>query len=418
MVPSFIATPEDLIARLGALAAFTAAGPGCTRLVYDEHWCDAHRWLQREAESLGLTATCDAIGNLYMHDPAVVPGSEVILVGSHLDTVVNGGRYDGPYGTLAAFQLAAELRGLARPVVAFVTCEEEGSRFPAALTGVRGVLGQLVPSQIADLADANGMRWSEALAFARERGCIGAVVPAGAAVPITFRAWRQLELHIEQGPVLEAASEKLGIVDRIAGYCRMRATLAGAARHAGTTPMDRRHDAFACAAEMVTAAEALALETAAPAVCTAGFVKVEPGLYNVVPGRCTLGLEARHTDPASFERLCAGLESGVRAIAARRGITLTLEISSGEPPTLLDDALAADAEALALSLGIPHRRMASGAGHDTMAFAQAGVPAMMVFVPSRGGISHSPEEHTSPKDLWTGVAFARELLRRWAREGT
>ncbi|MEO5987580.1 MAG: Zn-dependent hydrolase [Candidatus Eisenbacteria bacterium] len=418
MLTSYLATPEDLIARLDALASFTGPGPGCTRLVYDEHWCDAHRWLRREAESLGLAATCDAIGNLFVHDPAVLPGSEVILVGSHLDTVLNGGRYDGPYGALAAFQLAAELRGLARPVVAFVTCEEEGSRFPAALTGVRGVLGQLIPSQIAELTDADGVRWSDALAFARERGCTAAAVAQGERVPVLFRAWRQLELHIEQGPVLEGSSEKLGIVDRIAGYCRMQATLTGAARHAGTTPMDRRHDALACAAEVVIAAEALALEMGAPAVCTAGFVRVEPGLYNVVPGRCTLGLEARHTEPAAFARLCKGLEDGVRAVAARRGITLTLETRSAEPPTALDDALAADADALAQSLGIPHRRMPSGAGHDTMAFAQAGVPAMMLFVPSRGGISHSPDEHTAPKDLWTGVAFARELLRRWASEGT
>ncbi len=414
MVTSYVATPEDLIARLDALAGYSAPGPGCTRLVYDTHWCDAHRWLRREAGLLGLTATCDAIGNLYVHDPAVLPGSEVILVGSHLDTVVHGGRYDGPYGTLAAFQLAAELRGLARPVVAFVTCEEKGSRFSAALTGVRGVLGQLIPSQLAALTDSNGVRWSEALAFAAERGCTGVAVPEGASVPITFRAWRQLELHIEQGPVLEGSSEKLGIVDRITGYCRMRATLTGAARHAGTTPMDRRRDAFACAAEMVLAAEALALETGAPAVCTAGFVQVEPGLYNVVPGRCTLGLEARHTERAEFERLCAALEARLRAIAARREIPLTLEVSSGEPPTALDEALAVEAAALAQAMGIPHRRMPSGAGHDTMAFAQAGVPALMLFVPSRGGVSHSPEEHTAPKDLWTGVAFARELLRQWA----
>jgi len=417
MPTPFTATPEDLVARLDALARFSAPGAGCTRLVYDEHWCDAHRWLQAEAAALGMAATPDAIGNLYVHDPAVAPGSEVILVGSHLDTVVNGGRYDGPYGAIAGFQLAAELRGLARPVVAFVTCEEEGSRFPAALTGARGMLGRLVPSELEALRDADGVRWADALATARTRGCASAAVSVGESVPPLFRPWRQLELHIEQGPVLEGSGDKLGIVDRITGYSRMCATLTGAARHAGTTPMDRRRDAFACAAEIVLAAEALALDTGAPAVCTAGFTQVEPGLYNVVPGRCTLGLEARHTDAASFARLCAALEEQVRAIAARRGISLELEISSGEPPTALSDALAADAAAFAQALGIPHRRMPSGAGHDTMVFAQAGVPAMMVFVPSRGGISHSPEEHSTPRDLWTGVAFARELLRRWASEG-
>jgi allantoate deiminase len=408
-------TAEALADRLTALAAHTGpgAGSGVTRLVYDDAWCGAHAWLRAEAAALGLAATPDAIGNLWLHDPALRLSAGVIAVGSHLDSVVRGGRYDGAYGTIAALMLAAELRG---SVAAFVTCEEEGSRFPAALTGVRGLLGELEPGTLASLVDRDGVRWADALAAARARGCAAAPPAPGASLPRLFHALRQLELHIEQGPVLEAAGEKLGIVDRIAGYRRLRARLTGEARHAGTTPMDRRRDALAAAAEIVLAAEATAREAGPPAVATAGFVSAEPGLFNVVPGVCTLGLEVRHTDGGTLERLAEDLASRARAIAGRRGIALELELQSGEAPTPLSDALAAAAAALALELGIPHRRMASGAGHDTMAFAQAGVPALMLFVPSRGGVSHTPEEHTSPRDLWLGVACARELLARWVRE--
>lgn len=406
-------TPEALVERLFTLATFTAPGPGVTRLVYDDAWCAAHAWLRDEAASLGLAATCDAIGNLWLHDPALAPGADVIAVGSHLDSVVNGGRYDGAYGTIAALLLAAELRG---DVAAFVTCEEEGSRFPAALTGVRGLLGDLVPSTLAHLADAHGTRWADALASARARGCASGPTASGERVPRLFRARRQLELHIEQGPVLEAHDESLGIVNRIAGYRRLRARLEGEARHAGTTPMDRRRDAFAAAAEIALAAEALAREAGPPAVATAGFATAEPGLFNVVPGSATLGLEVRHTEAPALDALADALAERARAIAARRGVTLALELQSGEAPTPLSNARAAGAGDLARSLGIPHRVMASGAGHDTMAFAQAGAESLMVFVPSRGGISHSPDEHTSPRELWIGVAFARELLARWVAE--
>jgi allantoate deiminase len=406
-------SPETLAEQLAKLASFSAPGPGVTRLVYDEHWCDAHAWLRAQAAAAGLAATHDAIGNLWLHDPALEPGSSVIAVGSHLDTVVNGGRYDGLYGAIAGLMLAAELRG---DVAAFVTCEEEGSRFPAALTGVRGLLGELAPAELLELRDRDGLRWEDTLAIARRRGCAAPLPAAGARMAPRFRTARQLELHIEQGPVLEASGEALGIVNRIAGYRRIRATLGGEARHAGTTPMDRRHDAFAAAAEIALAAESLAREMGAPAVATAGFARVEPGLFNVVPGACTLGLEVRHTEASALETLATSLSARANAIAARRGVQLALELQSGEAPTPLSDALADGAVALARQQGLAHRVMPSGAGHDTMLFAQSGVPALMLFVPSRDGISHSPDEYTAPEQLWAGVAFARELLAEWAKE--
>jgi hydantoinase/carbamoylase family amidase len=274
----------------------------------------------------------------------------------------------------------------------------------------------LVPSECEEQRDANGVRWGEALAAARARGCAAPAPPAGTSVPRLFTAARQLELHIEQGPVLESWGEKLAVVDRIAGYRRMRARLTGEARHAGTTPMERRHDALAAAAEIVLAAESLGREVGSPGVATAGFASAEPGLYNVVPGAATVGLEVRHTDGEALARMERALCDGARTIAQRRGVAIELETQAGEEPTPLSDALAGQALELAAGMAIPHRRMASGAGHDTMAFAQDGVPALMLFVPSRGGISHSPDELTKARDLWVGAAFARELLSAWVEE--
>lgn len=409
----FLATPEWLAERLERLAAFSAPGPGVTRLVYDDAWCDAHRWLQAEATALGLVATPDPVGNLLLHPPGLAGGSGALFVGSHLDSVAHGGRLDGAYGVVAALALAAESLGRRVPVVGFVTCEEEGSRFPAALTGVRALLGELDPVALADQRDAAGTRWADALAAARAGGC-AAPMPRGGTVPAApFRPVAQLELHIEQGPVLERAAEVIGVVDAIAGYRRMRLLVDGEPRHAGTTPMDVRRDAFAAAAEIALAAESHARAAGPPAVATAGFARTEPGLFNVVPGRAELGVEVRHADAASLATLAEALLADARAIAARRGVRLSAETVAAEVPAALDDGLAVDAEALARALALPHRRMASGAGHDTMAFARAGVPALMVFVPSRGGVSHSPDEHTSGRHLWTGLAFARALLARW-----
>lgn len=393
---------------LERLATFSAPGPGVTRLVWDDAWCRAQQWLRGEAASLGLASAVDAMGNVLLHPPGFTPGGRAILVGSHLDTVVHGGRYDGAYGVIAALHLAAARLDSRVPIVAFVTCEEEGSRFPAALTGVHALLGQLAPSAHDELRDAAGVRWADALAAARERGCAGASDAAPLVQPIA-----QLELHIEQGPVLERAGEEMGVVDRIAGYRRFEATFAGRARHAGTTPMDARRDAFAAAAEVVLAAESLAREAGEPAVATAGFAHVAPGLFNVVPGEVRLGLEVRHVRADALAELAAAVIGAARAIADRRDVGCTIETRAAEPPAQLDEALAAAAESLARARGVRARRMASGAGHDTMAFAAAGVPALMLFAPSRDGISHHPDEFTDAAALDRVATFAHELLGTW-----
>jgi allantoate deiminase len=394
---------------LEALARFGGEGTGVTRRVYDDAWCDAHRWLANQARTLGLAATADAAGNLFFHDPSVRPGDlarPVILVGSHLDSVECGGRFDGALGVVAALLAAVEhraARGL--PVVGFVTCEEEGSRFQAGLMGVRSLLGQVGEAELDAVRDADGVTWREALARARAAGCAadGPLAP-------TFRAALMLELHIEQGPVLEAAGLAIGIVEHIAGYRRLRVSLTGEPRHSGTTPMARRRDALAAAAEIVLAAEALANAEGPPAVATAGRIAVTPGLHNVVPGTCALGLEVRHVDPERLEAMATGLGSLCAQIAARRNVRVSIEEPPGQGPTSLSPALADAAARLAQEMELPARRMASGAAHDTMVFARAGVPSLMVFVPSRDGVSHAPEEYTPPAQLEAGYRFLSRMV--------
>src|SRR5262245_10104463 len=370
---------RDLIGRLESLARFSDGSPGVTRFTYSKPWCDAHRWLAREAQGMGLAATADWAGNLYFHAPGLAPGQRALLIGSHLDSVMHGGLYDGAYGTIAGLLVAAACRGGAGlPVVGFVTCEEEDSRFHGGMMGGRSLLGRVEPGELDSVADRDGVTWRQALAAAREQGCAAPLGAAGTGTPPLFTPAIELELHIEQGPVLEAQHLGLGIVERIAGYRRWIARLEGEARHSGTTPMPLRRDALAAAAEMILAAEAAAREAGEPAVATAGYLRPEPGLFNVVPGNCELWLEARHDRPDQLERLAADVAQRCWGIAQRRKVRLGLQEGAAQNPTALSPALAEVAVKLAKELEIPHRRMPSSDENEPKLFALAGQPDVKV----------------------------------------
>jgi allantoate deiminase len=415
MRPSAV-TPDMLAEILERLGRFSATGPGVTRLAYDDHWCDAHLWLAERARTLGLAATSDAAGNLFFHDPALPRGTPVLLIGSHLDTVRHGGLYDGAYGAVCGLLAAADFREKRDPpVVGMITAEEEGSRFSGDMLGSRAFLGRIAAEELDAMRDADGASWRRALAHAEARGCAAALAAGSRPWPAPFVPAAMIEMHIEQGPVLEAGKLALGIVEHIVGYRRLRAAIAGEPRHAGTTPMRLRKDALAAAAEMILAVEAAAREMGEPAVATAGRAHAEPGLYNVVPGTAELWIELRHVDAAQVVALHDAIGARCREIAARRGVRLAFEPVAGLEPAAMSARMVDEAESVARELAVPHRRMVSGAGHDAMVFAAAGVPAVIFFVPSRGGISHAPEEHTEPRELWAGYAFLREYARRMTR---
>ena len=407
---------SDLVGRLETLARFGADGAGVTRLAYSEAWCDAHRWLANEAASLGLVATPDWAGNLFLHDPSLEPGRTdrpVVLIGSHLDSVPDGGWLDGTLGVMAALGVLRAWASASEPpprTLALVDwADEEGARFGRSLFGSSAFAGALDPAELADARDREGRAAGEVLA---ENGL--ALERVAEAATRRERLGAYLELHIEQGPVLEAQRLALGIVERIAGYRRWIARIEGEARHSGTTPMAMRHDTLAAAAEMILATERVGREAGEPAVATAGFVRPEPGLFNVVPGACELWLEMRHDRPDALDQLATEVARCCWDIAQRRGLHLALADGAAQTPTALSTALAETAVRLAQELEITHRRMPSGAAHDTMIFAQAGIPALLVFVPSRAGVSHSPDEFTSEPELLTGVRFMDELCRRLA----
>lgn len=420
MTPAAAFDAKTLETLLESLARFTSGGPGVTRFTYDDAWCDAHRWLVNEARSRGLAATPDAAGNLLLHDLALKPGDlsrPVLMVGSHLDSVRHGGKYDGAYGTIAGLMIAAQHRGRAGlPVVGFVTCEEEQSRFDAPMMGARSLLGQIEMGELDRVRDGDGVTWREALTAARAKGCAAPLAEGAKPIPPLFRAAVEIELHIEQGPTLEAERTPLGIVEHIAGYRRLAIAVTGAPRHSGTTPKPLRRDALVAAAEIILEIERLTDEFGDASRTTVGNARVAPGLFNVVPGACELWAEVRHVETAELERMKREVIARCEAIAKRRKVEVAVEDRTRQEPTPLSKPLADRAEALARELGVKHRRMPSGAAHDSMEFARAGAQSLMLFVPSHDGISHSPDEFTSTEELWTGVSFASALIERLAAE--
>jgi allantoate deiminase len=400
---------------LQTLGGFSQGSPGVTRLVYDDAWCDAHLWLAGRARAMGLAATSDALGNLFFHDPSVppcVPQRPVLMVGSHLDTVSGDGLLDGAYGVLAALRVTAELRDRqALPVVGFATCAGEECRFGQSSPGAQGLLGLVRREELDFAHDCDGVTWARALGKARERGCAAPLAAGDRPCPALFHPAQMLELHVEQGPLLESEGFDLGIVERVAGCRHLRVMLTGEARHAGTTPMPLRRDALAAAAEMVLAVERLARKAGPPAVATAGILRIAPGNASTVPGACELGIDVRHTAHATLVELAVAVGQQCRAIAEKRGIEIVVEEAAGLDPVALSPTLAGAADALAGRLGISRTRMASGAVHDAVAFARNGVPALLLFVPSRYGVSRSPDEFTAPAQLATGQRFLLELAR-------
>lgn len=457
-------TAGELLGLLEELAAFSAPGPGVTRLLYTPEWCGAQHFLQERMAELGLEVRMDQVGNVYGRLTGSEPVGKVILTGSHIDTVVNGGRYDGAYGVAAAVIALHYLREtFGQPlrtleVVSF--CEEEGSRFPLTFWGSGNVTGLYNGSEAQGCADAEGITLAEAMAAcglgdgglavpdAQPAGMAGTAVvgtgeaaaaavsrrlagevPAAAASALasadheggrrlTGSAVRDdiaayVELHIEQGITLERSFRSIGVVQAIAGQRRYLVKVSGTANHAGTTPMGLRRDALAGAAELLLALERSAMAEGDPLVATAGRLEVYPGTPNVIPGEVQFTLDIRHSEAETLERFSAALLAEFAALSGRRGLKLAVQPVLATLPAPMDQELCAALEDICRKQGLPHRSMVSGAGHDAQLFAPR-CPAVMIFVPSRAGISHSPEEYTSPEDLTAGLEVLTAMLYRLA----
>ncbi len=397
---------QRLMARLDALAAFTDDPPRLTRLCLSQSHRRAAEQFIAWAKESGLAARIDPVGNVRARYEGRRPDAPALMIGSHIDTVRDAGRYDGALGALAALSvvegLAAQGRRLdvAIEIVAFG--DEEGVRFPRTLTGSRGLAGVNEPEAL-EQKDADGVSMRDALkAFGGDPDRRGAARAEGLAAFV--------ELHIEQGPVLEAEGRPLGVVTAINGATRLSAVVTGSAGHAGASPMDLRRDALAAAAEMVLAIEARArLEP--ELVATVGRLEVEPGAVNVIPGRVRFTVDARAPLDERRQRAVADIAAALAAIAKRRSVRLELTPTHEAAGYICHPTIVAGLEAAVVAVGADPRLLPSGAGHDAMVMGQRW-PAGLLFVRCKGGVSHNPAESISEGDC----AIALAALARFVED--
>jgi hydantoinase/carbamoylase family amidase len=382
---------SSLAADLQEAGRIGADGGGVSRFAWTDELAQANAWLVGRLEELGLETEIDAAGNVFGRWEE--GEGTAVLVGSHLDTVPRGGRYDGALGVLAALDVVRALKrsdaSLRRPLWVVSFNDEEGSRFQTGMLGSRAFVGDL------DLED-----W-------RRRGVAEAMAGAGfdfdrlGEARGSERVGAYLELHIEQGPVLEHEGIDLGVVTGIAGLLGLRVTLTGEANHAGTTPMAVRRDALAGAARVVLGLRDEA-RTRGNMTTNVGILSVAPGGFNVIPGTAEFCIDVRAGDSEAFRGAEAFVRETLERVADEEQLGLEVAETHRKPPTPLDpelqDLLASAAEAEPATF----RRIPSGAGHDAMVLAKH-VPAAMLFVPSRRGVSHSPDEYTSPEQCERGA---------------
>jgi hydantoinase/carbamoylase family amidase len=402
---------EQTIAELAGFNDDPAAG-GITREVYTPTYRAALDRVVAWMEEAGLATRLDAVGNLFGRWAGAEPDAPVVLTGSHVDTTLNAGRYDGVLGVLGAIEAVHALRrrGFApRRSIEVVAWAGEEPRFGTGCVGSRAAAGRLARADLDRLRDRDGVSMAEALAragFDPDRVAEAAIDPA------TVHAL--VELHIEQGIVLEQHGESIGVVTAIAAPHDVRITLRGAATHAGATPMGLRRDALAGAAEVMGELERIARASpSGTTVGTVGVIRARPGAINVVPGEVELDVDVRDSDLAAREGVVAALLDATRDIAARRGLEVGVTPIVEDVPVACDPRVVEAADAAARDLGLPYRRMTSGAYHDAMIMG-ARVPIGMIFVPSAGGVSHHPDEYTAPADLDHGVAVLAGTLERLA----
>jgi len=370
------------------------------RAVQDE----VTQWM-REA---GMAVRIDAIGNIIGHLPGPTDDAPVFLIGSHLDTVPDAGRYDGILGVLLGIAAVAGLSGRRLPFAVEVIgfSEEEGVRFRTSYLGSKAVCGSFDLNWLTKV-DVAGVSMAAAL---RDFGLDPAAVGTAAYRPGHVMGY--LETHIEQGPVLEAIDRPLGVVEAIVGQSRLWLTFVGRAGHAGTQPMELRRDALAAAAEFVIAVERRAQATAGLRA-TVGVIAVAPGAVNVVPGNARLSLDVRHADDAVREAAVARLIAAAGVIGERRQVIVSVERAEEHVAVPTDPRLTALLAGAAESLGYEPLRMASGAGHDAAVMASL-APVTMLFLRSPGGISHHPDEAVLPEDVTAALGVMIAFLLRLA----
>jgi N-carbamoyl-L-amino-acid hydrolase len=401
-------SPARIAADVDGLAAITDPDRPWTRRAFTPIFLKGREWLRARFEAAGLETRIDAAGNLIGARPGTRPGSGTIMVGSHSDTVPDGGRFDGIAGISAALEVARALDDAGvqlehdLEIVDFLA--EEVSIFGVSCIGSRGMVGLRPPEWLGRGAD--GLTLREGIAEVGGH-------PGVEELRSDVRAF--LELHIEQGPVLEEAGLDIGVVTAIAGITRIEIVVEGRADHAGTTPMGARRDALAAAARLVLGVERIATGMAGGPhhfAATVGEFAMEPNAANVVPARVRLLIDARAEHRPDMEAFVEGAAALAREVEAATGTTVAPPLTISDSfPTPCDPGVLDCLDVAATAVGARHRRMASGAGHDTAWLARA-TRAAMIFIPSKGGRSHAPEEFAETADVALGAAVMLEAVKR------
>lgn len=390
-----------VMARADELGAISETPDALTRVYLSPQHLEANQRAARWMTQAGMTVWQDSVGNICGRYEGEQEGAPAILLGSHLDTVRNAGRYDGMLGVLAAIEVVHGLhqqgRRLKQAIEIVGFCDEEGTRFGITLLGSRGITGTWPESWLAQ-TDADGVSVAQAMVLA---GLDPARIHLAARRPEEIAAY--LELHIEQGPCLEQEGLALGVVEAINGARRLNCRFTGEAGHAGTVPMSHRKDALAAAAEWMVRVETLTREQGVNRVATVGTLRCAPGAVNVIPGDVTLTLDIRGPHDQPLDALLDTLLKEAQAIASRRQLRFSAEefyrIAATACDSGLQQVLSEAVQAVqGRSLTLP-----SGAGHDAIAMAERW-PSAMLFVRCKGGISHHPAESVTADDVALAIA--------------
>jgi allantoate deiminase len=368
-----------------------------------------HQHLRARMESLGMSVHVDPVGNLRGLWKPSSGSTRRLILGSHIDTVPDAGAFDGVLGVVLALDLVASAKYLklllALEVIAF--SEEEGVRFSFPFIGSRAVAGRFDRAMLA-LKDADGTTIRQAIEnFSLDPGKLEDAAADARAIGF-------LEIHIEQGPVLEAEGLSVAAVTSIVGQTRLDLEFIGHANHAGTTPMHLRRDAIAAAAEWITKVEALAAQTEG-LVATVGRLEVQPNAGNVIPGLVELSLDVRHVHDSARRAAVDDLVEQARAIATRRGLALDWTKKMDEPSVPMEERLTAFMTDAIEGAGFPAKSMPSGAGHDAMIMAGC-MPTAMLFLRSPGGLSHHPDEAVREEDVEAALRVGEKFLQRLSAE--
>lgn len=402
-----------LHAEIDELARISSAPvPAVTRVLFSDEDLQARAWLHEKFAAAGLVVREDAVGNLFARWPGAEPELPPVATGSHTDAIPNAGKYDGVVGVLGALEAVRQLQREGfrprRSVEIIMFTAEEPTRFGLGCLGSRILSGTLDAARVASLRDGEGQSLDDLRARA---GCKGEVDSARLA-PDCYHAF--LELHIEQGPILEREGIDIGAVEKIAAPAAFRVKIAGEGGHAGAVLMSARHDAGLAAAEFALAVERAALESgSADTVGTTGVFRVEPGAINSVPCAATLEIDLRDTNLETRNRAEAAIRAAIAEVAARRRVEAALEVINSDAPAICDPALVETILRAASTRGWSACRMISRAYHDSLFMARL-CPAAMIFIPCREGWSHRPDEFASAAAIDKGVAVLADALRTLA----